>query len=115
VRGMQGTYLKHGVDPQEEALHKVTRIADPAWGQEPASEQPTLVLAVDGKLVCSRVESLAGDYRIFYAGVRDALLGKAAPPVSALEAWRTIRIVELALQASRERREIACDWSVEPA
>jgi predicted dehydrogenase len=114
VRGMQGSYVKHGVEPQEEALNKVTRITDPAWGREPENEWPELTLDVEGKLTSRRVETLPGDYRIFYAGLRDALLGHAEPPVAALEAWRTIRILELAQEASRERREVVCDWSSEP-
>jgi len=115
IRGMQGSYLKHGIDPQEEALHKTAHITDPNWGMEPEPEWGTLTVEKNGQLVSNPVPALAGDYRIFYAGVRDAVLGKAAPPVAALEAWRTIRILELALEASRERREIACDWSTEPA
>jgi predicted dehydrogenase len=114
VRGLRGTYRKHGVEPQEEALQRVTRAAGPEWGREPEKEWGELTLDVEGKLTSSRVEPLPGDYRIFYAGVRDALLGKAAPPVPALEAWRTIRILELAVEASRARRIVACDWSAEP-
>ena len=35
LRGTKGNYWKFGVDPQEAALNKITRIADPAWGREP--------------------------------------------------------------------------------
>lgn len=115
VRGLEGSYVKFGVDVQEEALHKVTRAEGEDWGREPEDEWGTLTLDIDGTLMNSRVEPLAGDYRIFYAGVRDAILGQQEPPVQALEAWRTVHILELALKASRERREMACDWSAEPA
>lgn len=115
VRGLGGAYRKYGVDPQEEALHKVARIADPHWGAEPEREWGTLTRAVDGQLMDTPVAPLPGDYRIFYAGVRDALRGHAAPPVSALEAWHTIRILELALESSHEGRTVACAWSGEPA
>jgi scyllo-inositol 2-dehydrogenase (NADP+) len=60
------------------------------------------------------VASTPGDYRIYYAGVRDALLGKGPAPVPALDAWRTARILEWAAESSEQRREIACEWSGEP-
>ena len=70
---------------------------------------------MDGKLETTRLEPLAGDYRLFYAGIRDALLGTGPAPVDALEGWRTIRLLEYAQQSAHERREISCDWTSEPA
>lgn len=115
VRGTRGSYIKRGIDPQEAALGKITRIDDPLWGREPENEWGTLLLEQNGQLAATRVEALAGDYRIFYAGIRDALLGKAPAPVTALEAWQTVRLLEYARQSSQEHREIVCDWSNAPA
>lgn len=114
LRGTKGNYWKWGVDPQEAALAKITRITDPAWGQEPAAKWGTLDVDVDGSRVTRPVEPVPGDYRLYYAGIRDALLGKAPAPVTALEAWRVARLLEWARAASEERREITCDWSEEP-
>lgn len=114
LRGTKGNYWKFGVDSQEAALNKVTRITDPAWGQEPAAAWGTLSVDVDGGMVTRRVEPLRGDYRLYYAGIRDALLGKAPAPVTALEAWRTARLLEWAVESSDERHEIPCDWNHEP-
>src|SRR5580692_4358184 len=38
LRGTKGGYVKNGVDPQEAALNKITRITDSAWGQDPAAK-----------------------------------------------------------------------------
>ena len=114
LRGSKGNYWKFGVDPQEAALNKVTRIDDAAWGKEPAAKWGTLSVDVEGGMVTRPVEPVAGDYRIYYAGIRNALLGVAAAPVSALEAWRTARLLEWAAESSEKRREIICDWSEEP-
>ena len=114
LRGAKGNYWKLGLDPQEAALNKVTRIADPAWGQEPPADWGTLHVDVDGNTVTRPVAPFPGDYRLYYAGVRDALLGKAPAPVKPLDAWRVIHLLELAAQSSAERREITCDWSQEP-
>ncbi len=114
LRGTKGNYSKSGVDLQEAALNKVTRISDPAWGQEPAAQWGTLCVDAEGSTVTRPLPPLPGDYRIFYAGVRDALLGLSPAPVEAIEAWRTARILEWAQQSSAERREVECDWSEEP-
>ena len=114
LRGDKGNYCKLGVDPQEAALNKVTRIADPAWGHEPPSDWGTLNVDVDGAIVTRPVEPIPGDYRLYYAGVRDALLGKAPAPVEAVAAWRVARLLEWSAESSKKRREIPCDWSEEP-
>ena len=115
LRGTKGNYWKFGVDPQEAALNKITRIEDAAWGQEPAANWGTLC-CVDGYggMVTHPVEPIPGDYRLYYAGIRDALLGKAPAPATAQEAWRTARLLEWAAESSNTRREIICDWSEEP-
>jgi predicted dehydrogenase len=114
LRGTQGCFRKSGVDPQEAALTRITRIDSPEWGQEAREQWGLLSVLSDGALVTRPVETIAGDYRRFYEGVRDALLKHGQPPVPAVEAWRAARILEWAEQSSEERREIACDWSGEP-
>lgn len=116
LRGSRGNFLKWGLDPQEDALNAITKITDANWGQEPADRWGTLSVDADGSLVTRPEPSATGDYRLFYSGVRDVLLGNAtAPPVTPAEAWRVARILELAKQSSHEERDIECDWSGEPA
>jgi len=114
LRGTRGNYWKWGLDPQEAALNQITRIDDPAWGHEAAHDWGTLNVDVDDCIVTRPVQPVPGDYRRFYAGVRDALLGKSRWPVPASAAWLVARLLEFAAQSSAERREIACDWSEEP-
>jgi predicted dehydrogenase len=114
LRGTKGNYWKSGLDPQEAALNKITRIDDPAWGKEPADEWGNLIVDVNGSTVTRSIEPIPGDYRLYYAGVRDALLGKAPAPVPAVTAWRVARLLEWAAESSDKRREIICDWSEEP-
>ena len=114
LRGTKGNYTKLGLDPQEAALNQVTRIEDPHWGLEAASEWGSLHVDVDGSTITRPVDPIKGDYRLYYAGVRDAVLGKSPAPVNGMDAWRVARLLEWAAQSSLERREIACDWSQEP-
>jgi predicted dehydrogenase len=114
LRGTKGNYWKHSVDPQEAALSKIIRIDDPDWSREPAANWGTLSVEVDGGLATRPVAPVVGDYRRYYEGIRNALLGVAAVPVTAVEAWRTARLLEWAEESSVARREIVCDWSGEP-
>ncbi len=114
LRGTGGNYWKSGVDPQEAALAKITRIDDPEWGQEPAAAWGALNVGVDAGTISTPVRPVSGDYRRFYAGVRDALLGKAPAPVQAIDAWRVVRLLEWAAESSERRCEVTCDWSEEP-
>lgn len=79
VRGTRGNFRKKGVDPQEAALNKITRISAADWGQEPPTEWGLLCVDVEGGMVSRPVTTVAGDYRLFYAGVRDALSGQCSP------------------------------------
>jgi predicted dehydrogenase len=114
LRGSKGNYWKWGLDLQEEALGKITKIDSVDWGKEPSNLWGTLCVDAESSLVSQPVEPIAGDYRRFYAGVRDALLGNGNPPVAAVDAWRTARILEWALESSKAHRDVECDWSSEP-
>ena len=116
LRGTRGNYWKWGLDSQEEALNKITRITDPDWGKEPEEKWGTLSIDVDGKIETRKVPSAVGDYRLFYEAVRDVLTGKAtAPPSRPAEAWRVARVLEWAKESSEKHRDIECDWTGEPA
>jgi predicted dehydrogenase len=114
LRGTSGNYWKHGLDPQEAALAKLTRIDDRKWGREPAANWGVLHVGIDGGEVARPIEPIPGDYRLYYAGIRDALLGKVPAPVAAIDAWRGLRILEWAMESRQNRCEIVCDWSEEP-
>jgi predicted dehydrogenase len=115
LRGTSGNYWKKGLDQQEVALAKLTRIGDPNWGREPAANWGVLHVGIDGCEVSRPVEPVPGDYRRYYAGIRDALLGKGPAPVAAMDAWRGLRILEWAAESQEKRCEIICDWSGEPS
>jgi predicted dehydrogenase len=114
LRGTKGNFRKKGVDPQEAALSQIARIPEGPWGEEPIAKWGLLSVDVEGGMVTRPVTPIPGDYRLYYAGIRDALLKKTPPPVTAMEAWRVARLLEWAKESSDQRREIPCDWLVEP-
>ena len=67
-----------------------------------------------GSMVTYPVRHIPGDYRLYYAGVRDAILGKSQPPVLAVDAWRVAQLLEWAVEGSEKRSAILCQWNLEP-
>ena len=108
LHGTSGSYVKHGMDPQEEALKGGHAPGDSAWGIESRGNWGELTLAVAGKNFARRVPTLAGDYRGFYENVRDAIEKGAPLAVKPVDALNVIIGLELALQSSREGRKV--EW-----
>jgi scyllo-inositol 2-dehydrogenase (NADP+) len=104
VHGTKGSFVKWGLDPQEDALKAGAKFSDPGFGEEPESQWGELY--VPGQ-PAKKIKTAAGDYRGLYANVRDAILGKAKLEVTPEQAWRTTRLIELARESSGEGRRIA--------
>ncbi|MDR3440171.1 Gfo/Idh/MocA family oxidoreductase [Telmatospirillum sp.] len=108
LHGTSGSFCKYGVDPQEPALVGGATVpaqgSPEVWLQEAEAEWGRLTVASDPaapeRLVESQVKTEIGDYRGFYANVRDAILGVAPLAVTAEDGLRVIRLLELARQSS---------------
>ena len=120
LHGTKGSYRKYGLDPQEPALVAGATVPQMGsaeeWLREPESMWGQLTLAPDpvmapGSLVRSTVRTEAGDYRGFYANVRDAIRGVAPLVVTAEDGWRAIRLLEMARESSRAGRTLAVELS----
>ena len=119
VNGTNGTYRKYGVDPQEPTLVNTGRrppiLGSPEpWLPEPETAWGTLTLCRDlsqpTDLTRSPLPTIPGDYRLFYANVRDTILGKATLAVTPEDAFRTLRILDLARQSHQERQTLPVTW-----
>jgi len=114
LHGTRGSFRKHGLDPQEPALvggARLPKLGSPeVWLQEGESAWGTLTVASNPaapeRLVESQVKTELGDYRGFYANVRDAILGAAPSALTAGDGFRVIRLLELARQSSAEGRTL---------
>jgi predicted dehydrogenase len=92
VHGTLGSFVKYGIDPQEDALKAGAKFSDPGFGEEPESQWGALQVAGEA---AKKVRTAAGDYRGLYANLRDAILGRGELEVKPEQAWRTTRLIEL--------------------
>ena len=113
LHGTEGSYKKYGLDPQEPALvggAKVPRMGEGEWLAEPEAQWGTLTIAPvpadPANLERTKVPTEPGDYRLYYANVRDAINGTAKLAVTAEDGYRTIKVLEMARQSTEERRTI---------
>ena len=105
VHGSGGSWIKHGLDPQEDALRAGAIPGSAGWGRDP--HPGTLLRVQDGIVVEDAASpSPPGDYLAYYAGVRDAIARGGPLPVTAGEALQVMQVIEAGLRSDAERREI---------
>jgi scyllo-inositol 2-dehydrogenase (NADP+) len=98
VFGTKGTFLKHGLDPQEEALK--------AGDIDAAREDEALFGRLyDGKGEAI-VPTLPGRWRSYYENIADVLAGKAEPAVKLAENRRVMAVMDAALRSARSNQVI---------
>jgi len=105
VHGSQGSYLKEGRDVQEDQLRDGIAPGAPGWGLDPQHGQ-LLQADPDGRVHRRSVDNALGDYRMFYAAFRDAVLGGAAPPVSTEQALQLMRLLEAGRESAGSGRRV---------
>jgi len=114
IHGTKGSFVKYGMDPQEPRLRSgdVPSGTDwgEDWGEEPEETWGTLSLVGEASI---KVKTDRGDYRGFYANVRDAIEKKTPLEVPPEQALRTMRAVLLAHKSSREKRTVGWSEAVE--
>lgn len=97
LHGTQGSYVKYGLDPQEDALKQGETPGSASWGTEKEDAWGILSTA-DGQ--SRRVPTQRGDYRHYYENVRDALSRNDPLAVTADQALDVMRTLELARESS---------------
>jgi scyllo-inositol 2-dehydrogenase (NADP+) len=106
LHGTRGGFFKQSFDPQENNLRRGEIPKDAAWGAEPEEDWGVLTIYDGENPTQRRIPSGTGDYRDFYANVRDAILGKVRLAVTPEWALDVMRILELARESSGKRRTI---------
>lgn len=107
VRGEGGAFVKYGIDPQEEALRRGETPKDDSWGREHETKWGTFYSPSNDRVANESIPTLPGDYRLFYANVRDALLGKSSPEITHEQMLDVMHALELAQESNRTERTLA--------
>lgn len=106
IHGMNGSFIKYGLDVQEDTLNKGAIPQGADWGREPENIWGTINIDYKGVKIQGKVESEHGDYRDYFINLRDSINGKTELAVKPEEARNVMKIIELAFQSSNEKRTI---------
>lgn len=104
IHGDKGSFVKYGMDPQEDALKAGQRPSDHGWGVDDPANHGDFV-PVEG--MKSRIETLAGGYENYYELVAEAMLKHGPNPVDPSGSRDGLVIIEAAMRSSIERRTVA--------
>jgi len=102
ILGEKGSYLKREFDPLEPSLRAGKIPAGPSWVVEKEENFGELTLVENGLTTTRKIPSI-GDWREFYANVRDAILHTAPLLVTPQQALNVMVALELALESSAKR------------
>jgi predicted dehydrogenase len=109
LHGTLGSYIKHGVDPQEDAL-KAGVLPNGAehWGEEPEEQWGKLRISdANGQLTDSAVPTLAGNYGLFYQNIYEHLREGKRLLTDAINVLSVIRVIEAAYQSARDQAVVS--------
>jgi predicted dehydrogenase len=108
LHGTRGSYVKHSLDKQEEALKAGAVPGSAGWGQDDSAGQ--LVIAHDpaqpDALTTTALPNRAGCYTAYYTGIAQALAEAGPNPVPAEEAMIVMRWLDLGRASGRLHREL---------
>ncbi|MDR2388850.1 MAG: Gfo/Idh/MocA family oxidoreductase [Tannerellaceae bacterium] len=106
MHGTGGSYVKYGLDPQEERLKAGAIPCGAGWGSEEESAWGILNTEMNGLHFKGKVETLPGNYAAFYDDIYHSLRQGTPPQTDAAGVLPVIRIIEAAFQSAEEQKAI---------
>ena len=101
IHGTRGSYVKFGLEPQEDRLKNGERLPQEDWGYD---MRDGVVTRVEGEeLVEETLLTIPGNYPAYYAAIRDALNGTGENPVPASQAIQIMELIELGIESAKHR------------
>ena len=112
VHGTLGSFVKEGLDAQEDALKAGVRPTwppQPGWGVDPGRAL-RVTRAGDGTAISAPVALLPGAHMAYFAAIAAAIRNEAPNPVPPEEALAVMELIELGSASAAQRREL--EWSL---
>jgi scyllo-inositol 2-dehydrogenase (NADP+) len=101
--GENGSYLKFGMDVQEQAFKEGIAPEGDSWGVEPKENWGKIFLNEETKAY----PSVPGDYRIFYENIADAILKGSELKVTISQTISVLKMIEASFLSSKQKRTIS--------
>lgn len=106
LHGMKGSFLQQRSDMQEQQLLAGETPSLESWCAAPGEPDGLLHTEIDGKIIRRQQTSSPGNYMGYYDDLYKSLTGKAPNPVPGEDGVKTVRVIEAALESSKQGRVI---------
>lgn len=106
LHGTNGSFLKWGIDTQEELLKKGEKPVGADWGKEQEINWGTLNADIQGVNIQGKVETEAGNYLAFYDNLYNAIRHGEPLAVKPEQAMQVVRILETCLESHRLQKTV---------
>ena len=111
INGTDGSFVKYGIDPQEEMLKVGSSPSLPGWGREDESLWGILNTNINGSHFRGKIETVNGNYGYFYDEVYDAIRNNKSPSTAASNVISVIKILESAFESAKERKAVSMRYT----
>jgi scyllo-inositol 2-dehydrogenase (NADP+) len=107
LHGDRGSFVKYGMDVQEDFLRAgVNPFSVPNWGEEPENIWGQITSEHEGETKTETLKSEIGAYQDYFFNIYEAITAKTDLLVTAEQSRDVIRVIELAMMSSEEKRWI---------
>lgn len=106
LHGREGSFIKYGLDPQEERLKQGMIPEGEEWGKDEEKNWGLLNTRIKGTHYKRYLETEPGNYHGFYNNVHEVLVNNVKQAVTPEEALNVIRIIELARESQESKKII---------
>lgn len=107
IHGTRGSYIKYGIDPQEDALRKDKWPRGNAWGKDRRANWGILNTEANGHVIRGPLETFRGNYMGFYDNVHQVISSGAEQAVKPEEAITTLTVIERAMESHLSRQIVS--------
>lgn len=102
IHGRKGSFVKHGIDPQEAILRNGGMPVGDDWGLQSEEDWGILNTEINGLHFRGKIETFRGSYFEYFENVYDAIVHGKEPAVTPEQAWLNIHIIEKAIESSKK-------------
>lgn len=102
LHGTKGSFVKFGLDPQEDALKQGLLPKSPNWGKDAEELWGTL----NTETYRGKIETIPGNYLAFYDNLYEAIVNGKELAVKPQEAITTIKVIEAAVESYESQRTV---------
>ncbi|HEX8038468.1 MAG TPA: Gfo/Idh/MocA family oxidoreductase [Chryseosolibacter sp.] len=103
LHGTEGSFVKSGIDPQEQDLKDKKKPGTAGWGAEGRESWGKLNTTLEGNAFQGPYESVPGNYLAFYDNVYEALRNGQPLAVKAEEGRNVIQLIQACQESNRRK------------